>query len=380
MSRQPGLSEWIDLVSTHMPHLSVPQARVLALWSYGMALTRSCGRQTVATFLALLLRQTVATVAQRLDAWCCPAAHQAGDKRQTVDVTTCCMPWLRWVVALWATTQMALALDATSVGARCVVLTVSVVDCGCASPVAWTVLPANQPGAWRRAWLRLLRWVRPAIPAAWTVLGLADRGLWARWLFRRMVKLGWHPLLRINQGAKCRPTGPARWYWLRALVHDVGQGGPGRLVELPTPPGSTRPLGRATGTARGVRTARPRVLEPMDAADCHDCSAGARPQREAQRVSLAMRADWSHRAWGVVASDCQADGPRLPHRQRMQRITKRIADGSLPQRRKQTLTGGGRAQGQVVPTQVGSPQGAPLSPLSRHRSLHLLDHLWPRRG
>ena len=33
MSRQPGLSEWTDLVSTHMPHLSVPQARVLALWN-----------------------------------------------------------------------------------------------------------------------------------------------------------------------------------------------------------------------------------------------------------------------------------------------------------------------------------------------------------
>src|SRR6266700_3644891 len=53
MSRQPGLSEWIDLVSTHMPHLSVPQARVLALWSEGIALTRSCGRLTVATWLAL---------------------------------------------------------------------------------------------------------------------------------------------------------------------------------------------------------------------------------------------------------------------------------------------------------------------------------------
>ena len=38
MSRQPGLSEWIDLVSTHMPHLSVPQARVFALWSYGIRL------------------------------------------------------------------------------------------------------------------------------------------------------------------------------------------------------------------------------------------------------------------------------------------------------------------------------------------------------
>jgi hypothetical protein len=175
------------------------------------------------------------TVAQRLDAWCCPAAHKAGDQRQTMDVTTCCMPLLRWVVAVWASTQMALALDATSLGALFVVLTVSGVYRGCAIPVAWTVLPANQPGPWRRAWVRLRRWVRPAIPADWTVLVLADRGLWARWLFRRMVKLGWHPLLRINQGAKCRPTGQARWYGLRALVHDVGQGWRGRGTAFVSP-------------------------------------------------------------------------------------------------------------------------------------------------
>src|ERR671922_1099973 len=57
----------------------------------------------------------------------------------------------------------------------------------------------------------------------WTVLVLADRGLWARWLFRRIVRLGWHPLLRINQGAKFRPAGQTRWYWLRELVGQVGQ-------------------------------------------------------------------------------------------------------------------------------------------------------------
>ena len=223
MSRQPGLSEWTALVSTHMPHLSVPQARVLALWSYGIALTRSCGRLTVATFLALLLGQKVATVEQRLYEWCGDAPHKAGAKRQTVEVTTCFVPLLRWIVALWASTQVALALDATSLGARFVVLTISVVYRGCAIPVAWTVLPASQPGAWRRAWLRLLRQVRPAIPPDWTVLVLTDRGLWARWLFRRIVRLGWHPLLRINQGAKFRPAGHTRWYWLRELVRDVGQ-------------------------------------------------------------------------------------------------------------------------------------------------------------
>src|SRR5439155_25828 len=89
MSRQPGFSAWTDLVSTHMPPLRVPQARVLALWSDGMALTRSCGRLPVAPLLALLMRQQVATVAQRLSDWCCDTPHKTGPTRQTVDGTTC---------------------------------------------------------------------------------------------------------------------------------------------------------------------------------------------------------------------------------------------------------------------------------------------------
>ena len=72
-------------------------------------------------------------------------------------------------------------------------------------PVAWTILPANEPHAWRREWLRLLRVLRPAIPEGWTVIVLADRGLYAGWLFRRIVRLGWHPFLRINTGGTFRP-------------------------------------------------------------------------------------------------------------------------------------------------------------------------------
>ena len=50
MSRQAQLSEWTTTVSTNLPQLSKPQATVLALWSFGIAFTRSCGRGTVATW------------------------------------------------------------------------------------------------------------------------------------------------------------------------------------------------------------------------------------------------------------------------------------------------------------------------------------------
>jgi hypothetical protein len=86
-------------------------------------------------------------------------------------VETCFAPLLGWVVRWWQGTQLALAIDATTVGQRFVVLAVSVVYRGCAIPVAWVVLPAGAKHAWRREWLRLLR---PAIPAGWTVSVLAE--------------------------------------------------------------------------------------------------------------------------------------------------------------------------------------------------------------
>jgi hypothetical protein len=68
---------------------------------------------------------------------------------------------------------------------------------------------AGKKRAWRREWLRLLRLLRPVDPPTWTVLVLADRGLCARWLFRRIVRLGGPPFLRINKGGTSRPAGPA---------------------------------------------------------------------------------------------------------------------------------------------------------------------------
>jgi hypothetical protein len=113
-------------------------------------------------------------------------------------------------------------LDATTLGQRFVVLVLSVLYRGCAIPVAWTVLPATEKHAWRGEWLRMLRQVRAAVPRRFFVIVLADRGLDARWLFQRLVRLGWHPLLRSNTGGTFRPAASGHYQPLRRLVPQPG--------------------------------------------------------------------------------------------------------------------------------------------------------------
>ncbi len=222
MAHPEEVSQWTATVVKELPTLSPAQARVLALWSYGMVLTQSCACHTIAVFLGLLSGEGYHALRQRLREWCYDASDKRGLNRQAVDVTVCFAPLLAWVMRLWQGSQVTLALDATSLGDRFAVLTISVVYRGCAIPVAWKVLPAQEKRAWRREWLRLIRLLRPAIPPERTVLVLADRGLYARWLFRRIVRVGWHPFLRVNTAAKFRPDGRAQWVWLRDLVPQAG--------------------------------------------------------------------------------------------------------------------------------------------------------------
>jgi hypothetical protein len=130
---------------------------------------------------------------------------------------------LAWVLRLWEGTQLALALDATSLGDRFTVLVISVVYRGGAIPIAWTVLTANVEQAWRPEGLRMLRPRHRAVPPPLTVIVRAERGLYARWLFRRITRLGWPPFLRINNGGTFRPTGARQGVPLKTLVPQPGR-------------------------------------------------------------------------------------------------------------------------------------------------------------
>lgn len=224
--------QWQATVSRYLSPLSGPQAGVLALWSLGMVVTGSCGLSQVSTMLALIVGQQEETLRQRLREWYYPAADKAGKHRHTLEVESCFAPLLRWVLAWWPqdSRELALGLDATTLGQRFTVLCVSVLVCGCAIPVAWKVLIYNQKGSWQPYWQGLLWQLEGVIPADGTVLVLADRGLYAPWLYRQIVAQGWHPFLRINLGAKARLEGTERWEWLSHWLPAPGEQWAGRVT------------------------------------------------------------------------------------------------------------------------------------------------------
>jgi hypothetical protein len=198
MSYPPELLSWTREVSSHLPHLTSSQARVLAWYSLAVTLVQSSGLSHVAYFLACLLGQEENTVRQRLREVVYESEQKRGTQRREVDVVLCFAPLLKWVLTHWRSPDavLCLALDATTLRQTFTVLSISVLVGRCAIPIAWTVLPATQPGAWKPCWQGLLGSLH--VPSALTVLVMADRGLYAQWLFAELVTLGWHPLLRIK--------------------------------------------------------------------------------------------------------------------------------------------------------------------------------------
>ena len=60
-----ALHQWTTEITQAFPHLSKPQAAVLALGSFGMVLARSCSLTTVAFVRAQLLHLKPGSVGQR---------------------------------------------------------------------------------------------------------------------------------------------------------------------------------------------------------------------------------------------------------------------------------------------------------------------------
>lgn len=203
-----------------MPHLGKCFIYVLSLYVLGMVIMRHCGQSGIATLLSGMTGSSYNSLRQRLRELTYDAKHKRGRDRQEIEVSGCFAPLLAWVLSQFHSddNQVVLALDATYLKDRFIILAVSVVVARCAIPVAWHIRRADTKGEWNPIWFRLLDDIQPAIPDTWQVFILTDSGLYSKKLFQKL-KQRWASFMRIgwSQGL-FQPEGTSSWIPIRTLV------------------------------------------------------------------------------------------------------------------------------------------------------------------
>lgn len=221
MSHPEELKRLSEEIASHMTHLSKSYSTVLSLYVFGLVMLRHSGQAQIATFLSGLCQCKYGSMKQRLRELTYETQAKRGSQRRELKVSECFAPLLRWVLSLMngEDQQIVLAIDATTLRNRFIVLAVSVVVSGTAIPVAWHIQGSNQKGAWNPIWMRLLTALRPAIPSDYQVFVLSDSGLYSKDLFNFIDTLGWHTMMRLHgkQGL-FRPAGRHKWLPLPRLV------------------------------------------------------------------------------------------------------------------------------------------------------------------
>ena len=195
-------------VEQHMSHLRPSQVTGLVLWVYGTILARS-GCQNAVT-VALAAVGSYNSMRQYLREWLYDGRDRAKPCRVQLDVRACFVPLLRWVLELWQSDRLVLAIDPTMKADQINSIVISVVYRSCAIPVAWHILPANRPGQWIAPVVELVELLSSAVPTDRTVLVMCDRGLRSPRLWKQICSVGWHPYVRQSINTVFCPDGGTR--------------------------------------------------------------------------------------------------------------------------------------------------------------------------
>lgn len=198
---------------------------------------------------------------------------------------------------------------------------------------------------------------------------------------QRVVRNGGAPGVDGVEVNQLRSHFDASWPTIRRqLDYGTYRPQPVRRVTIPKPDGGKRVLGVPTVMDRLIQQAVLQVLVPVFDPYFSEMSFGFRPGRSAHMAVTAAKGFIEEGSGWVADIDIDSFFDRVNHDALMARVARKVGDKRILKLIRAYLNAGVMVEGVKQPSEVGTPQGSPLSPLLANIMLDDLDKELERRG